>query len=398
MAYDGLHREGLLLVEYDDSSHLHERRILAFIDSETLLVATPHWDIYEERMDSYSACYQRGPRGGLPKAWAQKGSKVVVFKTGDWERRSVDELRKARDEYPSPRHGSFTAIKSAEENASSDDGADGAVVFQASKQGGPARPPRPPGVENVAAAARRSDEVWIAMETRHGYTVGAPVDTSKGKIHAHGDRATLVLAEGSLALAQTGSFEPPVDDGDDLRTLQILYDRGGSRSRTFLGSVPDLSESSFDDWRISGPRTTLLWLSKAIAGQDTSFLRRHDWWRSTMRLAEAAEGVTEHGFLSNLLETALVYDGLNISQLACMELASRRYQYWEQHYQDTLRDGEAGSSGGKSFAASERGLFLGEQHSRATALVCPHLQEHVSSSLKDEASLLKERRKAREER
>ena len=55
MAYDGLLRGGLLLAEYVDSLHLHERRILAFIDADTLLVATPHWDIYEEGMDSYSA-------------------------------------------------------------------------------------------------------------------------------------------------------------------------------------------------------------------------------------------------------------------------------------------------------------------------------------------------------
>ena len=103
-------------------------------------------------------------------------------------------------------------------------------------------------------------------------------------------------------------------------------------------------------------------------------------------------------FISEFLDAALCYDGLIIVQLSCMELASRRYQYWEQHYQESLRAGEQGSSPGKAWQASETGLFLGQEHSTAIALVCPALAEHVSSRLKDEASILKERRKAREER
>ena len=117
-----------------------------------------------------------------------------------------------------------------------------------------------------------------------------------------------------------------------------------------------------------------------------------------LKLAEGHDGVAEHGFLSDLLEHALVFDGLNISELSCMEIAARRYQYWEQFYAKSLRTNEFGDASSSIWVASEGGIFLGEQHSKSLALICPALQEHVTGQLRESAALLKERRKAREER
>ena len=64
------------------------------------------------------------------------------------------------------------------------------------------------------------------------------------------------------------------------------------------------------------------------------------------------------------------------------------------------RSGRQGLGGGSSgiWQASERGIFLGEQHSKSLAIICPALQEHVAGKLRDSAALLKQRRKAKEER
>ena len=107
-------------------------------------------------------------------------------------------------------------------------------------------------------------------------------------------------------------------------------------------------------------------------------------------------GVDEHQFLSELFEAAQVYDQLNGSELVCLEMASRRFMLWEECYSSLLQESELGADGA-SFL-DERRLFLGSQRSRGKALVMPELEEYVSSKLEAESKILKERRKAREER
>ena len=81
-------------------------------------------------------------------------------------------------------------------------------------------------------------------------------------------------------------------------------------------------------------------------------------------------------------------------------MAAGKYQMWEEFYAAKLEESESARIPGQSsrFQSDERSIFLGQPRSRALALVSPDLEEYVATNLKERASVLKERRKAREER
>jgi len=113
-------------------------------------------------------------------------------------------------------------------------------------------------------------------------------------------------------------------------------------------------------------------------------------------LGSADPGVDDHEFLSELLEVGLTYDMLNAGTIAIMEMVARRYQLWEEVHSEALRVAEMGA-GGSEFA-EERRLFLGVPRGRSSALVMPALKDHIAVEVAKEAAVMKERRKAREER
>ena len=115
-----------------------------------------------------------------------------------------------------------------------------------------------------------------------------------------------------------------------------------------------------------------------------------------MHLTIKDPGIGEHVFLCEVLETALAVDRLNLPDLQAFEMVVRRLQLWEEIYSDALRRSEA--AGGYGTDADERSIFLGLSLGLCSALVSPSLSEFVSSRLKEKSGMLKERRKAREER
>ena len=64
-----------------------------------------------------------------------------------------------------------------------------------------------------------------------------------------------------------------------------------------------------------------------------------------MRLGQDEPGVDDHNSICQILETAMVYDQLNFSELTCMELMARRLQLVEEKYNLTLQEAESGAEG-----------------------------------------------------
>ena len=95
----------------------------------------------------------------------------------------------------------------------------------------------------------------------------------------------------------------------------------------------------------------------------------------------------EHGLLCDIIELAVSYDQLDISSLASFELAVRRVQMLEEAY--------AANPKQPRFDSQSKLHFMGQ--GRRNSAVAPALVAHVASELRDEASVAKERRKAREE-
>lgn len=369
MSLASLRPRDLLLVGYHGDDWSHQRVLLKRIsrDSKKWVVVTPHGDLYIEDLTEYTYWHKLGVRGGiLPGTDRALYDRMVAFQTG-YIRDNIDEwLREA-----------------AQEEAEHVDG--GQLVAADGRA--------------AAGAVPAADvPIVLALEARFGYNFGSPVDVSTGTLHMFGDRGVLEISgSGSVPVGLEGTLrEGDVFGGqDDLRTLPVTYDTDKQRSRAMEAAAYVLTESVFDDWPIPGPRTTK-WLVRSHTSTSTTFRRRDAWWRSSMDLSYATEGVEEHGLLAEIFETAICYDQLNVSELACFELLSRRFQLWEHSFAHQLRTSQE-TRGSSTLEVDERSIFLGRNKSSNIALVCPLLQTHIAETLKDSSAILKERRKYREE-
>ena len=362
----GCHRKDRLLVGYDQDRWSHERLLIRSLnDAKTIwVIATPHGDLYVENADDWSYCGKVGVRGGYPPGWGlTRTSRVVAFDQQVIDDNFDDWVARAESE---------TYIDT-------------------------------PSGTTSAKLPTGSDPIdWVALEARHGYKVGEPVLAEAGVLVAASDRGLLTLPAGVLAVAKLDTLvdTPAAASGkagglDDLRTLTVLYDSDGVRGRTFETSLSGLTETSFDDWPVAGPRTTK-WLCKNHGQSSTTFRRRHQRWKSTLAVTSSNEGVEDHSTLAEVFEVALSYDQLNISELASFELLSRRFQLWEQTYAEKLRTACQPSSS-STLEVDERSLFMGRAKS-GLALVSPALQSYIADNLRDSSAILKERRKAKEEK
>ena len=99
------------------------------------------------------------------------------------------------------------------------------------------------------------------------------------------------------------------------------------------------------------------------------------------------------------------YDGVDLSNLAGAEIAFRRLQLIEYYYSDR-GPGGGGKPQGKdkkgdllnSMQQYEATIFSGSHKEFGDTMVAPSLLEYVAKEVEGEAAVLKQVRKAREER
>ena len=238
---------------------------------------------------------------------------------------------------------------------------------------------------------------WVSAEARGNVGHGEPLPSGTVVISAVMDRGIALLPEGVyIAVGKLGTCEPRTPRGedkvvDDLRTLPVAYWGDSTRGRPFpeaVGLCVQRASLRTGSSRGRGHYGCCSWpwlhrasrpFSGIIGGGTFSPLR------------PVTLFVDDHLFLSELLGTALVYDQLNIPDLAAFEMAARRYQLYKEIYANSLRSAEGGE--GADLWLDERQLCLGHDRSRGKALVCPELEACVAS----QSSVLKERRMGREE-
>ena len=173
----------------------------------------------------------------------------------------------------------------------------------------------------------------------------------------------------------------------DARVLAVETLRTGERSRTFASAVASMEQIEMSDWPIRGPRTAL-WLMRFIQTYGSGPLSRHTKWRSETHPPAGNALVAEHEMISEVLERASVFDQLDVPNLSSFECLCRRYQAIEE----TLRPNEP--------EAPIEGMehFMGRPRLSGGVAMSPDLSRYVADQLALETSVLKERRKAREER
>ncbi|CAK0817209.1 unnamed protein product, partial [Prorocentrum cordatum] len=308
-----------------EDNYWHERILVGRITATRWVVVTPHFDIYEEDFaDALQLC-PVGPLGGLPTKLS-----------GHILRMDMDRYK--RNEARLLAEGKQLASEIRREEGLPDE-----------PHGALAPPPAPGGALLDRADAGGAPR-WVALEARAGYRPGDELPAGSVPVAILGDRGICELADGTkLAVAKADTYEgtpTPRQERQaaeqDLRTLPVKYDSGGSRVRDFAEAVDIMSSNPQLDFPVLGPRTTL-WLVQQFRRLGQTPLQRHMWWRQTQNLTAADAGVDEHQFLSELLEMGAEKDQLNEGELATFEAVSRRCQLWEEVYANRLRAHEAGA-------------------------------------------------------
>lgn len=177
---------------------------------------------------------------------------------------------------------------------------------------------------------------------------------------------------------------------EDARVLPIARDTLNERYRSFRDSAGIMSAQEFVDFPIKGPRTTL-WLVSEFAKAGLNPVARHSQWRVEWGLQGDDRRVRSHEQLSELFELLVTYDQLDASNLVTAEALAR---YLQQIEYDVKKAADAKVGDDQSAFT----YFNGRQRRTASAFVCPALTEHIARIASQDAAILKETRKAAEER
>lgn len=206
---------------------------------------------------------------------------------------------------------------------------------------------------------------------------------------AAGAAGGVALAPQAAAIAvDPGIANMDVDSGD-ARTLIITRDAQGQRFKEFRAASLECREVTFSDWPVAGPRT-ILYVMARIVEHGGSPIAHSQAWRVACRFQPTDKPAQDHEMLCRILQTMVVYDQLDVANLASAELIVRGIQKIEEQHKNKLS--AVGDSG-------ESSLFYGSLGgSRTGTVIAPKLAEWIGSEMQKEAAISKERRKAREER
>lgn len=223
--------------------------------------------------------------------------------------------------------------------------------------------------------------------------IAAELGCKDGKFDAAARPEDILNRLKELAGGDAAEEEDAEPEGADARTLAILRGPDGQRRRAFREAAGVLSESSWLDWPVEGPRTAL-WVVRFIAQHYESPVGRHSRFMADGRLTYGDVGCTQHQVGCQILHEAVTYDQLEVGQLAAFELLCRSLQLIELKHRDRFLP--AGGAGGDPFEDTH--LYLGLSQTRGLLMVSPALERYVGGELKDEFKAAEARRKAHEER
>ncbi len=375
-----------LFVLYDSTEGLwHERLLGAQLDDWCWGIVTPSHDCYIEDFYDAEQIIEGGTKGGLPRSLykkplfrfehsSSKPYRELLARAADLVAAELEARRRARGPGPRDQDHHFP------------------VQVLPPEAGAPSGLPLDD--PDVLPGARG----WVALEARAGFNVGDPVPVKDVAIRVVGDRAIIHFKElGTyLAVASADTFVPTAGGTqtplmvDNVRILPTKRNAGFNEAAGYLTD----GDNTF--WKIKGPQT-MRWLCQAHVELNMGPVQRHWWWRQVLHLLPSDAGVDEHLFLAEAINTAITQDGINVSACECFEQVSGRFMLWEEFYSASLRAAESGDDSTGDWL-DERRVFLGASRAKGQALVSPELETHVASRLREEAEVLKERRKAREER
>ena len=175
---------------------------------------------------------------------------------------------------------------------------------------------------------------------------------------------------------------------EDVRTLPVKFDSAGKRFRNFVEAAALLEQDTFPDWIFDGPRTTKEFIALILRKSNTPSAYHSKWLLEPGVDKKSAEALV-HEIGMDIIEAALAYDQLNGANLACLELLARWMQMTEHAVAQNPKKPEI---------TVNPGVFLGNMSSSSAGGLTSTLAKHMAAKSAEEAAVLKEQRKAREER
>eukprot|EP00438_Fugacium_kawagutii_P030435 Skav216220 [mRNA] locus=scaffold238:349502:350698:+ [translate_table: standard] len=366
----------LMFVNYGEVPEVyHTRLVLDHVENLDYIIGTPDLDIYTETLDpsnpDYTDCVAALPGGLVPPGI----NPLSVYAFAPMTAAELSQLMAAG------------RAEGALERARRGVGAAAAGV--------------------VAGGVARGNEIWVLADYYDGKKLGDKVDPPLGH-PVLGDFGLMSLGVGAEAkvvlikrlkeedvasfcedrVQALRSVEASQGEdravADDVRTLEVRYGANGERLRTFRESIKEFQQVDFMDFPLA-PRTALDYC-RAIAAVSESAVAQHHMWVGAARIPEGDRSVFEDETLARILDAAITYDCLDISNLCSMELVCRRRQL--------IADAHAQSPGMPSYLAADH--YMGQSYRAGGGIVTPSLTDHVSKQMAAQTAIMKEKRKMEE--
>ena len=355
----------------------HTRLILDWVEGLDYTIATPDHDIYTETLDISNPdlvdCVAGLPGGGIPPGINPASVYAFAPMTAD----------------------ALAGLMSAGRVEAGLERARRGIVAGGAVAAAPAAP--------VAGA-----DVWVLAECWNGMKIGDRV-TPVGAVPMLDTMGLTTMGAGTpsaktVMIKQIKEEDIPGfceeriqgmrmaeasagDDksvADDVRTLEVRYGANGERLRTFRESIKEFQQVEFQDFPLT-PRTALDYC-RAIVAVSESAVAQHHMWVAAARIPEGDRSVFEDETLARILDTAITYDSLDVSNLCCMELVVRRRQL--------IADAHSQTPGMPSYLAADH--YMGQSYRAGGGIVTPSLTDHVSKQLAAQTAIMKEKRKMEE--
>lgn len=361
----------LAYIDYGEQpATVHARILAAHVDADLWVCITPDYDVYEEiisdrNMDAVSVTLGNGGLGS-PLPPALHAPSVYNFRpmTAQDYQRLMGETR----------------------------------TYAAQLRVSLGLPPpglvaRAPGVGVGAAGSVEADTqlVWIALENDHGKNAGQIVcDVGQalpaGSVTLGINKALIPMGSGALAVKRIVKGKVNSIEARDLRVLPFQFDEQGTRRIEFATAVSRMTQDEMPGGalQLDGPPSTLGVL-KGIVARGLTPVTDHEHWVRTNEFCRGDRSLYELEVITRCLEAFAMVDQINLPNSKGIELLMRRWQL--------IREAHRLSPQSPDYSAAD--VFMGWQYRREG--INPEVAKFVASELKDQASIAKESRKAREE-
>lgn len=265
------------------------------------------------------------------------------------------------------------------------------------------------------------NEVWVHIETTpHGRRGDQVLVTGDEVIR--GDVGLKLMCDDWIAIRRLNPEELDGFSGregsGDARLLDLATIGKTRVTRPWRDVCDRLSPEEFEDWPVHGPRT-VRWCCAFINRRGGGPGDHHRWWVASHRLSAEDWGAQLHETVLKQVETLGTYDGLDLVNLAGVEMMLRQAQLVEYAYAQDSAVGysevqaqtgghdkgkktgsgrEKDEGGGRFTLVHEAAVFAGNHRDSGSYMICPDLLDYVGREIERDASVLKQVRKAREER